>query len=48
MKDKLCVKIQKKELILYNNKCYAIDCLIQDSCKSFKTKRCSINCKLYQ
>ena len=27
--------------------CYAADCLIQDSCKSFKTERCNKECKLY-
>lgn len=27
---------------------YMKDCLIQDSCFSFKTKRCNKNCKLYQ
>jgi len=27
---------------------YADDCLIQDSCKSFKTERCSKECKLYK
>jgi hypothetical protein len=27
--------------------CYAEDCLIQDACKSFKTKRCNKECKLY-
>ena len=29
------------------NKCYAADCLIQDSCKSFKTERCNKECKRY-
>ena len=27
--------------------CYMADCLIQDSCMSFKTERCNKECKLY-
>ena len=34
----LCVKCSKN---------YVQDCLLQDSCKSFKTERCTIKCKLY-
>jgi len=33
--------------IPYVSNCYADDCLIQDSCKSFKTERCNKRCKLY-
>lgn len=30
-----------------SHECFMNQCLIQDSCKSFKTERCHAECKLY-